>query len=61
MVVAAAAERVAVAHPAYDESEASFGGDSFEDSHSDSRSGPPAAKRESVGHGGPAPNDDLPF
>jgi single-strand DNA-binding protein len=45
--------------PSYDESEAGYsGGDSFDDS----RGGPPpAGKRESVGHGAPAPNDDLPF
>jgi single-strand DNA-binding protein len=42
---------------AYDESEAVFGGESFDDSHG----GPAPAKRESVGHGAPAPNDDLPF
>jgi single-strand DNA-binding protein len=41
----------------YDESEAGFGGGSFDDSHG----GPPPSQRESVGHGAPAPNDDLPF
>ena len=47
--------------PSYDESEAGYsggGGDSFDDSHG---SPPPAGKRESVGHGAPPPNDDLPF
>ena len=45
--------------PSYDESEAGFGGggESFDDSHGS----PPPSKRESVGHGSPAPNDDLPF
>jgi single-strand DNA-binding protein len=43
--------------PSYDESEAGFGGESFDESHA----GPPPSKRESVGHGSPAPNDDLPF
>ncbi len=44
--------------PSYDESEAGYsGGDSFDDSHAS----PPPSKRESVGHGAPAPNDDLPF
>ncbi|HEX4000325.1 MAG TPA: single-stranded DNA-binding protein [Pirellulales bacterium] len=43
--------------PSYDESEAGFSGESFDDSHGS----PPPSKRESVGHGTPAPNDDLPF
>jgi len=43
--------------PSYDESEAGFGGESFDDSHGS----PPPSKRESVGQGAPAPNDDLPF
>lgn len=44
--------------PSYDESEAGFsGGESFDDAHAS----PPPSKRESVGHGAPAPNDDLPF
>ena len=43
--------------PSYDESEAGFAGESFDESHGTATS----SKRESVGHGGPAPNDDLPF
>jgi single-strand DNA-binding protein len=43
--------------PSYDESEAGFGGESFDDSHGS----PPPGKRESVGHSAPAPADDLPF
>jgi len=43
--------------PAYDESEAGFGGDSFDEPHS----GPPPSKRESVGQSAPTPTDDLPF
>ena len=43
--------------PSYDESEAGFSGESFDDWHGS----PPPSKRESVGHGAPTPNDDLPF
>jgi single-strand DNA-binding protein len=43
--------------PSYDESEAGVSGESYDDSHGS----PPPSKRESVGHGAPTPNDDLPF
>lgn len=42
--------------PSFDESEASFGGESY-----DEPSAPPAGNRQSVGHGAQSPNDDLPF
>ncbi len=50
------AARGAAGGQTYDESEASFGGESF-----DEPSSPPAGNRQSVGHGAQAPNDDLPF
>jgi len=45
--------------PAYDESEASFGGGPSGPSYDDSGSGAP--NRQSVGHGAPTPGDDIPF